>query len=155
MPPVKRPILLLLLVIAFSGCAIFSTGYEDPVVKIKSFRLLPSDSMAPQFEIGLHLINPNRDPLKLRGIHYTISLEDHRMVSGVASDLPTIAAYGEDEVTLIGSVDLVSGAKLLHQLLMKPQNSITYTIEAKLDVGRYTPVIRVKEEGQLITGGRN
>lgn len=43
----------------------------------------------PRFEIVLHITNPNRDPLELEGISYTIHLEGNKVMSGVANDLPT------------------------------------------------------------------
>lgn len=141
--------MFLTLLMLLSGCAGLRTDYEQPTVGLQSFRLLPSDTLVPRFEIGLHLINPNRDPLPLKGIHYSIRLEEHKVLTGVANDLPTIAPYGEEDVVIVASVDLLGGMKLLQTLLQETRSSLSYVFEAKLDVGRLAPVIRIKEEGDL------
>ena len=58
----------------------------------------------PRFEIGLHIINPNRQPLTLTGVAYTISIEGYRIMTGVSNTLPVIEAYGEGEVRLEAEV---------------------------------------------------
>lgn len=143
---VKRllPVLLLLLL---SGCAAVNPHYDPPVIGINSFRLLPSQTISPRFEIGLHLVNPNSEPLQLYGIAYTVALEDHKILMGVARDLPAIEPYGEGNIVLEATADLLSGAKLLNSLFNNPRSSVSYTFSAKLDVGRFGPPINIIEEG--------
>lgn len=138
------PLFLLLLL---SGCAAVNSNYDPPVIGINSFRMLPSETISPRFEIGLHLVNPNSEPLKLKGIAYTVSLEDHKILMGVANELPTIEAYGEGDIILEATADLLSGAKLLSSLLNNPRSSVSYTFSAKLDAGRFGPPIHIIEEG--------
>ncbi|MFW2365626.1 MAG: LEA type 2 family protein [Desulforhopalus sp.] len=138
---------LLILLFLLSGCAGVSSNYDPPVIGINSFRLLPSETITPQFEIGLHLVNPNSESLHLSGIAYSVSLEDHKILLGVANDLPTIEPYGEGNITLVATADLLSGAKLLTSLLNNPRSSVSYTFSAKLDVGRFGPPIHIIEEG--------
>lgn len=138
------PLFLLLLL---SSCASVSSNYDPPVIGINSFRLLPSETISPRFEIGLRLVNPNSEPLKLAGIAYTVSLEDHKILMGVANTLPTIEPYGEGNIILEATADLLSGAKLLSNLLKTPRSSVSYTFSAKLDVGRFGPPIHIIEEG--------
>ena len=60
------PLLLALVILA--GCASMQPGYESPSVTVNHFRALPSEGVAPRFEIGLRILNPNRSSLKLHGI---------------------------------------------------------------------------------------
>lgn len=140
-------LLLLFLLLLLSSCAGVNPHYDPPTIGINSFKLLPSETISPRFEIGLRLVNPNPEPLTLSGIAYTVALEDHRILMGVANNLPTIQAYGEGNITLEATADLLSGAKLLSSLLNSPRSSVSYTFTAKLDVGRFGPPIHIIEEG--------
>ncbi len=133
-----------------SGCATLQPGFETPSVSLTSFRLLPSENMAPRFEIGLHVINPNLAPLPLKGISYKVILEGYQLLSGVTNDLPVIPGYGEGDIILQASADLFSGLRLLSELMTEPRETFGYELEAKLDIGRMLPSIRVKEAGEIL-----
>ncbi|MDH3751374.1 MAG: hypothetical protein OEU40_12330, partial [Gammaproteobacteria bacterium] len=93
----KAPLAALLIVLAaaaLTGCAGLRPGYETPTVTISSFKAIPSEGGLPAFEIGLRVINPNIEPLELRGVSYTISIEGHDIIKGVGNDLPVIDGYG-------------------------------------------------------------
>ncbi|MCG8616744.1 MAG: LEA type 2 family protein [Desulfobacterales bacterium] len=143
-------ILILAAALMSGSCASLTQGYESPTVSVSSFRALPGDGIAPRFEIGLHIVNPNRIPLELQGVAYTISIEDHKILTGVSNTLPVIDAYGEGEVTLYGSVNFFSGISLFTSLIRnQPENGLSYDLEAKLDVGALHPVIRINKTGKL------
>ena len=137
--------LLLLLV----GCVGLRPDFEQPTVSVTSFRALPTGSVAPRFEIGLHVVNPNNFPLELQGISYTISLEGHRILTGVANQLPQIAAYGEGDLLLRASPDLLSTISLFSDLMNQPRESFHYELLAKLDVGGLLPKIVISKSGQV------
>ena len=142
--------LLLPIVFIFSSCAPLQPGFETPVVSISSFEALPSQGVVPQFEIGLHIVNPNSTALNLKGMVYTISLENRKLVTGVTNELPVIEAYSEGDILLNASVDLFSSIGFFTDLI-RNQNlkKISYQFNAKLDVGKLHPVIRVTKKGEL------
>lgn len=142
-------IVILGLTTALQACTGMRPGYETPTVTVNSFRTLPSQGAMPKFEIGLHVINPNREALKLRGVSYTVSLEGHELIKGVANDLPVIAAYGEGEFKVTAAANLFAGIRLITDLMSGPKDTFDYEFEAKLDVGTFLPVIRVKDAGQV------
>ena len=139
----------LTLLIAMFGCAGLESGFETPTVGVSSFRVLPSEGAMPRFEIGLHIINPNRTELKLEGLVYSVTLEGHKVITGVANDLPTIEAYGEEEVVLIATADLLKSIGLLTTLLKSQQEKFDYELDAKLDIGRFLPRVHVVEKGEI------
>jgi hypothetical protein len=63
----------ILLVSVLQACASLDPDYEQPTVILSSLKAIPSEGMAPAFEIGLRIINPNPQPLRLEGVVYTIS----------------------------------------------------------------------------------
>ncbi|MBC8318983.1 MAG: LEA type 2 family protein [Desulfobulbaceae bacterium] len=141
--------LFILSTFLISGCAGLQLNYEEPSVSVTSFKVLPSDSIAPRFEIGLRVINPNRTGLSLRGLSYSVAIEGHKIVSGVSNELPDIAGYGEGEVTLVATANLLSGIRLITDLLQERRDTFTYGFDAKLDTGSWRPAIHVQEYGEF------
>ena len=132
------------------SCSTLQPGYETPTVSITSFEVIPSQGMIPQFQIGLHIVNPNRSPLNLKGISYTISLEGHKIMTGVSNQLPQIEAYGEGDVVLNASVDLFSSIGFFTDLFRnQKKDRISYSLNAKLDAGSLHPLIRVSKKGEI------
>jgi LEA14-like dessication related protein len=143
------PYILLLATACLSACATMRPDFETPSVTVTSFRMLPSNSMTPEFEIGLKVTNPNAQALSLRGVAYTVSLDGTDLVKGVANELPVIEGYGSGDVTLTASPDVFGGIQFLAELMSDPRDSVTYSLEAKLDVGSFVPAIRVRDEGEI------
>lgn len=103
----------------------------------------------PKFEIGLSVMNPNPVALELAGVAYTISLEGSELIKGVASDLPTVPSYGEEEFKLTASADLIAGARVFTDLLRSGTDSVSYAFEARLDLAGWQPTIRVRDAGEI------
>ncbi len=148
-----RIIICLTLFVAMSGCAGLEPGFETPTVGVSSFRILPSKGVAPRFEIGLHIVNPNRTELKLEGLVYSVTLEGHKVLTGVANDLPVIEAYGEGDVVLIATADLLNSIALFATLLQSQQENFDYELDAKLDIGSFRPRIHVVKKGEISLQG--
>ncbi|MBU1342810.1 MAG: LEA type 2 family protein [Proteobacteria bacterium] len=143
-------VLILFFIVLASGCATLQSGYETPVVSITSFEAIPTNGLVPQFQIGLHIVNPNRSPLDLKGVSYTIAFEGHKIMTGVSNQLPRIDAYGEGDVVLNASVDLFSSIGFFTDLIRnQKKDKISYSLNAKLDAGSLHPLIRVTKKGEL------
>lgn len=147
MPP--RIAVVLLMLVMLSGCVGMRPGFETPTVTVKSVRALPSEAALPDFEIVLHVLNPNNESLKLAGVSYTVSLAGHDVVKGVGNELPVIEGYGEGDLTLTASANLFAGIGLIRDLMHTTGDTIEYKFEAKLDPGPLSPSIRVQDTGQI------
>ena len=111
--------------------------------------MLPSDNIAPRFEIGLRVLNPNRSELRLEGLSYHIEIEGHKIVSGVSNELPEIAGYSEGNIRLTATANLLSGIRLLSDLMSEKRDILKYGFDAKLDTGALSPAIHVRESGEF------
>lgn len=145
----RRHVIGLVALTVLSGCVGMRPGFESPTVTVKSVRALPSEGALPDFEIVLHVLNPNNEALKLSGVSYTVSLDGHDVVKGVGNDLPVIEGYGEADLTLTASANLFAGIGLLRDMMSTPGDKIDYEFEAKLDPGPLSPSIRVKDAGEI------
>lgn len=144
-----RTILLIGALFILQSCAGLGQRPEAPSVSLNSIRTIPSSGALPSFAIDLRVVNPNSEALKLRGVVYTISLEGHQIIKGAKNDLPVIEGYGEEEVTLTASANLLSGLGLINDLINSNRDSLDYEFEAKLDVSAFWPDIRVSDSGTI------
>ena len=134
----------------FNGCAgISDPHFESPVVSLSSFRMLPQTGSGPKFEIGLHIINPNRRPLDFEGIYYSVNIEGYDVLAGVSNNLPTVEPYGEADFLLEASVDLLKSIRLLSSLMQQPRDRFKYSFSAKLDPGGLNPRLTIREDGEF------
>ena len=143
-------ILGLWVVFLLSGCAgMTNSQFEQPVVNLSSFRMLPQEMVSPTFEIGLHIINPNRESLSFEGIYYTVNIEGYDVLAGVSNNLPTVDPYGEADILLEANVDLLKSIRLISSLMQQPRDRFKYSFNAKLDPGGLNPKITIQEDGEF------
>jgi hypothetical protein len=142
---------LVVAALVVAGCAALGTGREPPSVFLQDFRAVekPGASGLPAFEITLRVLNPNPEPLRLRGAVYSVRLEGRRLIEGVANDLPEIEGYGEGRITLTAGVDVLGGMRLLAELMSQPRDRFEYRLTARLDPAGFARDIRIEEVGQI------
>ena len=104
---------------------------------------------APEFDIVLQVTNPNREALDVAGLSYTIHLQGKKLITGVANNLPEIAAYGEADISLHATADLIGGISLLGDLLNQPSDQVEFELNAEIDLGTLSPMIRVQRSGVI------
>jgi LEA14-like dessication related protein len=149
---VKSLLLALVTVFILQSCATLDPDYEEPSVMLTSFKPVSSNGAIPEFRIGLRIINPNPDPLKLEGVVYSISLRGHELVKGVGKDYPVIDGYSEGDIKLTASPNIISGIRFISDLTKNQGEPLEYTFKAKLDVGGLYPSLRISETGTFNTG---
>ena len=137
------------------ACASMDPDYEEPTVTLSSFRALPSEGGMPNFEVGLHIINPNSTPFRLEGVVYTISIQGHDIVKGVGKDFPVLDGYSEQTIKLTASANLFAGVRLVMDLMNSSNKALEYEFEAKLDTGGIGRAIRIKEVGEFRMDGKS
>lgn len=148
-----KNVIWMLLVTVIGGCASMPSDFEEPVLTVSSIAFRNSNSITPRFDIQLHVTNPNRDPLKLQGMSYSLNLAGNKVVTGVANELPEVPAYGEADMQISAEVSLFGSIRLLNDLMTRQTYQIEYAFEAKLDVGRMRPRIRINHSGAIALRG--
>lgn len=138
-----------LTVFLVAGCTTLRQDFEAPSVDVTSFRLLPSQSLTPRFEIGMRIVNPNAVKLNLRGMSYKVFLNDYQVVEGAANDLPVVPAYGDAEFKVTATVGLIESMRFVNDMLQNAGGQVAYRLKAKLDIGAMVPAIRVEKTGSL------
>ncbi len=143
---------ILLCLYFLAGCAaVTHLSGEKPQVSLKNISIVPGETtLVPRFKIDLHLVNPNSTPLPLHGIFYTLKLADEQILSGASNQLPTVAGYSEEDISLFADVDLAGGVKLVKQLLNGKISNLDYLLDAKIDTGKFSPSLHLQEKGKII-----
>lgn len=147
--------ILCMISLLLSACASLNPDYEKPSVSLTSFRALPSEGMTPVFEVKLNILNPNPDPLRLKGAVYTISVQGRDIVKGAGKDFPVIEAYSDETITLTAQANLYAGIRLLIDLVKNKEDGLEYEFEARLDKVGFGRSIRVREKGEFGMDGKN
>lgn len=147
--------LLVLIILSFpvllGGCAALQPGLEKPTVKVTGLRLLPSQGgLSQRIGVDLAILNPNDRDLSLRGISYTIGIENFSVLSGVTDDVPVLRGYQETPVSLEVSANMLQVVRLIEYLSRAGvKDSVNYNFDAKLDFSALLPAMRVKETGAI------
>jgi LEA14-like dessication related protein len=139
----------LMVLFTLSSCANMPFQLEEPDIKVNSFKMIPSNDMSPSFEIGLHVANPNNIDIKIQGLSYTAKIDGNKVFSGVTNKLPTIPAYGSEDIKLNAQADLIGGLSLLMGLLKPKDKTMLYTLEVKISIDNVLFPIYVTREGEL------
>jgi LEA14-like dessication related protein len=142
---------LIIIMLFSSSCAMMNPTFENPKVKVAGLKMLPTQNIISQpIEITLLVTNPNATDLNLRGISYTVGLDNFELLSGVSNQLPTLTAYQETPVKIVVSLNAIQLIKYIsHFNKTGNQDSVKYNFDAKLDFYKFLPALHVKEAGVL------
>lgn len=140
-------IVLSMIILNLSSCA--TMHLQKPHVSLVNFSPRPINGFEAAFDITLKVQNPNSVSLPLSGMTYEIALNGDSLLKGATGNLPTIPAYGEDEIQLSISTSLLSAPKILLNLLNKPNTDIRYQFKSRLDLKGILPSFNIVEEGVL------
>jgi LEA14-like dessication related protein len=132
-----------------NACSTIPTDFEQPSVSVISFSPARATGISPQFEIVLRITNPNRNPLEVQGVSYSIYLDSKKVMSGVAKDFPAIEPYGEADVKLNATANLLGGLEWVKGMVNETREYVEYEFKARLDVGMLRPRIEVSKKGRL------
>jgi LEA14-like dessication related protein len=143
-------VLMCLWIFLGAGCATMRPDFVKPSVSITSFKPIASESFAPKFEIGMHIVNPNAVKLSLRGMSYKVFLNYFQIVEGATNKgLPEIPAYGEADFKVTATVSLFEGMRFVQDLMKNANGQVDYRLQAKLDVGALVPSIQIEKAGSF------
>ncbi len=144
-----KHLLSLITIILFLGCAGLTPSIPEPSVSINGFNVVPSNGIAPRFEIQMRIINTSRETLNIEGIVYTVELQGNEILTGVAKDISSIAPYSEGNVSVVGSPDLFGSFGLIKDMMNQKSEKIEYEVDVAIDVGSSYPIIHSTKKGEF------
>lgn len=143
--------LLLIVLLALSGCATMSSDFDPPKIDLAGIEPVNSESIEPRFLLKLRVVNPNDQALNIKGIYYELSAEGHDLVTGATNAATIVPAYGENIVTLEASTSLMGTIGLFKSLITSTgkMDALHYQLYTKVSVAGMMMPIRKTHEGKL------
>jgi LEA14-like dessication related protein len=133
-----------------ASCAGFQPKLEQPTVKVAGLQLLPVQGFSQPIEVSLLIANPNSRDLSLRGISYTVGIENFDVLSGVSNQLPTLVAYQETPVKVVVTANVLQLVRLFEHFGRKGMTEqVNYNFSAKLDFSAWLPSMHINEKGSI------
>lgn len=146
-----RTCLLIMGLITLTACATITQemGLEAPKVSLKSIKPIQGDSVTPNFEISLRIVNPNNRALDIAGVAYDVEILNRELVTGVSSEIPRIEAYSEQTIKLTAGVNLYGLLRLLADVSAQDTRALPYELKAKIDFNGLVPTQHITEAGEI------
>lgn len=146
-------IAFVLSIFLLSSCTWLHPGREKPEIHLASIKPLPREGLEQRFLIGLNVINPGAGELNISGLSYTLLLNGRNIASGVSGKMESIPAYSESRIQLEASTHLISGLRVITELLQSPGASVDYQILTKIHTAWWPVPIEVSEQGAIRLDG--
>ncbi|WP_157960466.1 LEA type 2 family protein [Marinimicrobium alkaliphilum] len=141
--------LIVLALTTLAGCQSWY-NLKEPSVQVTGLRLLPSQGFQQRIAVDLNILNPNDRDLSLRGISYSIDINNIKLLEGASRQVPVLKAYEQTAVTLEVTAGLVEAVRIAEQVMRNGLGQgVDYRLEARLDFTRFLPDMTVIEEGRV------
>ncbi|SDS64474.1 LEA type 2 family protein [Pseudomonas oryzae] len=147
-------LMLLLAGSSLSGCATWlGGGFQDPDVQLVKVEVIRARLLEQEFKLRFRVDNPNDVSLPVRGLDYTVFLNDVKLASGESATWFTVPANGREEFTVPVNTNLWRHMKYIVKLLEKPDKPIQYRLEGEVKTGlMFGRRIKLKRNGQIVPG---
>ncbi|HWV16549.1 MAG TPA: LEA type 2 family protein [Cellvibrio sp.] len=150
---------LIVLCMAFilsAGCSMLQPKLEDPEVKLVGIRLLPLQGLQQKIAVDLSIANPNKQELSVRGISYSVGIENISLLTGLTDQVPVLKSHQETPVTLVVSADILQVVRLVEHFSHNGvSDNVNYNFSAVIDFSAWLPSLHVNRKGVLPLGGQN
>jgi LEA14-like dessication related protein len=144
------PLFALIFTLILGGCASIDPNYEHPKVDVVGISKSNTDTAALQFTIQLRIVNPNAEPIHLKGLYYELSLDGIEVINGTANNIPPIEGYSDAIVSVSSAASLVNSVRLAARLMEASSYELPYELRAKLGTtSKWMPATTVTETGML------
>ena len=136
-----------------SACAGLMPEFDPPQVSVESVESLKGDEGMPRFLIKLRIANPNKQPLDIVGISYSVRVLDKELLSGVTNQVPVIEPYTDELIELKSSLKLIQIVRLIAGLTGSQRlEELDYRLSAKIDFNGFVPTQKIEEIGTINLG---
>jgi len=123
------------------GSSLAQRGMTPPHVQVQSLEPLPRAGTDQRFRAVFRVDNLNEDPMKLKGIDFSLRLAHQGLLDGRLPAM-TIEALDHQEVVVELRSDLIASASQLLAFVQGPENMLPYEMVCKVtyERGRIDPV---------------
>ncbi|MCY1423865.1 Late embryogenesis abundant protein [compost metagenome] len=147
-------IFALIIMLGLGGCSTWLTGnFEDPDIRLLKVEVVKAKLLEQQFKLHFRIDNPNDSSLPIRGLQYTIYLNDILLADGESDDWFTVPANGHEHFAVPVRTNLWQHLKEIARLLKKNDQPIRYRLEGELATGLFFGHdLHLSRSGEIIPG---
>lgn len=147
-------VLLTLSASGLSGCSTWLTGsFRDPDVQLVKVDVIKARLLEQQFLLRFRVDNPNDVSLPIRGLAYTVYLNDVKLATGESDTWFTVPALGRETFEVPVRTNLWRHMKYIVKLLEKPNEVIRYRLEGEVKTGlMFGKSVHLARNGEIIPG---
>ena len=151
---ISRAVVFLGLLSGLVGCSTWlSSDFQDPEVRLTDVEIIKARLLEQQFMLRFRIDNPNENSLPVRGLVYTVHLNDIELASGESSGWTTVPAHGFDYYEVPIHTNLWRHMKYIVRLLEKPDRPIAYRLDGELKTGLLLGRrVHISTNGEIIPG---
>nr|WP_028239888.1 LEA type 2 family protein [Stutzerimonas azotifigens] len=142
------------LLATLGGCSTWFTGdFEEPQVQLTKVEVVKARLLEQEFLLRFRIRNPNDRSLPVRGLAYTVHLNDIKLASGESSLWATIPAHASEVYEVPVHTNLWRHMKYIVRLLEKPDQPIRYRLEGEVKTGlMFGRRVHIANNGEIIPG---
>jgi LEA14-like dessication related protein len=134
MPRRRLAVFAALPLLALAGCAALA-GREPVRVIVVDVSSLPGAGMEMRLGLTLRIQNPNAVPLEFDGVSVTLEVRGAAFATGVASERGSVAAFGEQLVTVPVSIGALATLRQLFGWVTDDSPRLDYVMRGRLGGG--------------------
>jgi len=129
------PVIVVLLASIFLGaCATMSPYRESPRVSLVSIQPQEMKLLEQRFALQLRILNPNDVMIPVKGLSYSIEINDREFAYGVSQQAVDIPAFGEALLDVEVVSNLLNVMRQLQAMSGETRNSLDYRLAGKLSL---------------------
>ncbi|MGV8844808.1 MAG: LEA type 2 family protein [Pseudomonas sp.] len=137
-----------------TGCSSGITGsFKDPQVHLIKVDLVKARLLEQEFILRFRIDNPNAADLRVRGLIYSLYLNDVKLTEGEHSDWFSVPAYGHRVFVVPVRTNLWRHARQVVKALESPDQPIRYRLVGEVKTGLlFGRNVHVARNGEIIPG---
>jgi LEA14-like dessication related protein len=137
-----------------AGCSSWRSGaYTDPQIHLLKVELVKARLLEQRFTLRFRIDNPNATDLQVRGLIYSLYLNDVKLTEGEHSDWFSVPAYGQRVFVVPVRTNLWRHAREVVKALESPDQPIRYRLVGEVKTGLlFGRNVHVARNGEIIPG---
>ncbi|GEM_PF-424525 len=127
---------LLLAALALAACSLLAPRLETPRLSVESIAIERSDLVTQHLKVRMRVANPNDRELPVKGLSYTLYIDEEEVASGASDASFVVPALGEAEFDMSVTANMAGALlRLLGRGGAHP-DQINYRVAGRVELSR-------------------
>lgn len=127
--------------------------FKDPEVQLIKVDVIKARLLEQEFRLYFRIDNPNGVSLPVRGLDYSVHLNDMLLAEGQSSAWFTVPAHGHHNFEVPARTNLWRHVRQIVRMLEKPEAPIRYSLRGEVKTGMlFGRKVHMSRNGEIIPG---